>query len=156
MRPLLICPTGRCRELPSASAQNFFYEQAGPEKAKLSNGFNESTRRANHLNRPSSPSRENILIFRNRKSVYIHHILSHSEGRCATSPTRGGHAVDADGAPDEGRWKRTAKSCGPDTPMLVSSSRSSARATVAKVQGSPRRSPISRKPLRGECRVIPV
>ena len=25
-----------------------------------------------------------------------------------------------------------------------------------KVQGSPRRSPISRKPSRGECRVIPV
>ena len=31
-----------------------------------------------------------------------------------------------------------------------------ARMTVAKAQGSPRRARISRKPLRGECRVIPV
>ena len=30
------------------------------------------------------------------------------------------------------------------------------RATVAKVQGSPGRARIIRKPLRGECRVIPV
>jgi hypothetical protein len=32
-------------------------------------------------------------------------------------------AVDASGALDEGAFLRTAKSCGPDTPMLVSSSR---------------------------------
>ena len=55
----------------------------------------------------------------------------------------------APGADGEIVWFRHPKGC-------VSSSRSGARATVAKVQGSPRRSPISRKPSRGECRVIPV
>jgi hypothetical protein len=39
---------------------------------KLSNGFNKSTRRANHPKSLSSPSGKNILIFRNRKSVYIY------------------------------------------------------------------------------------
>ena len=51
---------------------------------------------------------------------------------------------------------RTAKSRGPDTPTLVSSLRSYPQATVAKQPGSPGRVRISRKPLRGECRVIPV
>ena len=55
--------------------------------------------------------------------LYVFPIPSHQEGRCATSPTRGGDAVDADGAPDERRSKRTAKSCGPDAPRLASSRR---------------------------------
>jgi hypothetical protein len=50
----------------------------------------------------SSPFRKNILVFRNSKSVYMHLIPSHPEGRCATSSARGGDAVDVDGAPDEG------------------------------------------------------
>jgi hypothetical protein len=36
----------------------------------------------------------------------------------------GRDAVDADGAQDEGAHSRTAKSCGPDAPTLVSSWRS--------------------------------
>jgi hypothetical protein len=80
-----------------------------------------------------------------------------SEGHCARSPMRDGNAVDADGAPDPGVLKRTAKSCGPDTPRAgVKFALKAARMTVAKAQGSPRRARISRKPLRGECRVIPV
>jgi hypothetical protein len=50
---------------------------------KLSNGFNKSTRRANHPRSLSIPLNKNILIFRSRKSVYIHSILFHSEGRFA-------------------------------------------------------------------------
>jgi hypothetical protein len=47
-------------------------------------------------------------------------------GALRNVPARGGDAVDADGAPDEECLKRTAKSWGSDTLMLVSSSRSRA------------------------------
>jgi hypothetical protein len=79
-----------------------FDEQACPKAANLLSEFNKSTRRANHFKNQSSPLDKNILIFRNRKPVYIHLIPSQQEGRCATSSTRDGDAVDADGAPDEG------------------------------------------------------
>jgi hypothetical protein len=48
------------------------------------------------LNRLSSPSRKNILIFRNDKSVYIHaHPVPH-EGRFAIVTDAGRDAVDAE------------------------------------------------------------
>ena len=65
--------------------------------------------------------------------------------------------MDAGSALDDGRKKRTAKSCGPDTPTLVSDWRVFLPTTVANKPGTPgraRRKPL--KPLRGECRVIPV
>ena len=53
---------------------------------------------------------------------------------------------------------RTAKSRGPDTPTLVSSSRKETFAgdggQRARAPGRARTNPL--KPLRGECRVIPV
>jgi hypothetical protein len=53
--------------------------------------------------------------------------------------------------------RRTAKACGPDIAVLVSSSR---KATFASDGGKTAvhrgERAISRKPLRGECRVIPV
>ena len=55
------------------------------------------------------------------------------------------------------RRARTAKSCGPDAPTLASSSREEAACDGGKKARSPgraRRKPL--KPLRGECRVIPV
>src|SRR5229473_7422315 len=50
--------------------------------------------------------------------------------------------------------KRTAKSCGPDAPTLVSSWRATADdgGKQARSPGRARRKPL--KPLRGECRVI--
>src|SRR5579863_5706242 len=49
-------------------------------------------------------------------------------------------AMDDDGAARRAALSRTAKSCGPDTPTLVSSLRVTARqATVATKPGSPRR-----------------
>jgi hypothetical protein len=84
-------------------------------------------------------------------------VLSHREGRLEIVTDAGRDAVDAGGAKDEGAFLRTAKSCGPDIAMLVSSSR---KATFADDGGkrAVRRGEhdISRKPLRGECRVIPV
>jgi hypothetical protein len=51
---------------------------------------------------------------------------------------------------------RTAKSCGPDASVLASSWRKSFRQRRWQESRSPGRSRISCKPLRGECRVIPV
>jgi hypothetical protein len=70
----------------------------------------------------SSPFNKNILIFRNCKSVYI---LAHPA--LTRGALRGRHgrwvrdAVDADTRLCRMARKRTAKSCGPDTPTLVSS-----------------------------------
>jgi hypothetical protein len=132
---------------------------AGPTPVATFGGCG-TTRRANHFGLSedvSSPRCKNISVLQKPRSGYITAMPSQSGGRCARSPMRDGDAVDADGALDPGAGSGRAKSCGPDTPRLVSSSRlKAARATVAKVHGSPRRSPISRKPLRGECRVIPV
>ena len=50
-------------------------------------------------------------------------IPSHTEGRLAIVTNAGRDAVDAGGAKDESAYSRTAKSCGPDAPTLVSSSR---------------------------------
>jgi hypothetical protein len=79
-----------------------------------------------------------------------------SEGRFAIVTDAGRDAVDASGASDEGMGLRTEKSCGPDTPTLVSSRWRQLRSmTVAKEPGRRgARKPL--KPLRGECRVIPV
>ena len=49
-----------------------------------------------------------------------------TEGRLAIVTDAGRDAMDADGAEDEGAVTRTAKSCGPDAPMLASSLRTSA------------------------------
>ena len=63
--------------------------------------------------------------------------------------SRPGEAFGVDGS-------RTAKSCGPDTPTLVSSSRNVIFAgdggKRARSPGRARRKPL--KPLRGECRVF--
>ena len=51
----------------------------------------------------------------------------------------GQDALDASGAQDESAFLRTEKSCGPDTPTLVSSRREVAQVTVAKKPGAPGR-----------------
>jgi hypothetical protein len=66
------------------------------------NEFNKTTRRAKHLKSLSTPSRKNILIFRRRKSVYIKSHPVPLRGALRNVPMRGGDAVDADGASDEG------------------------------------------------------
>ena len=84
--------------------------------------------------------------------LYTHRCPVPTEGRCATSPTRGLDAVDAGCASDEsapcGRRSRVVltprrrrQAGGVFSPVTVSTSR------------SPGRARISRKPLRGECRI---
>jgi hypothetical protein len=50
----------------------------------------------------SSPSFKNISVFHKLKSVYIHSHPVPFRGALRNVPARGGDAVDADGAPDEG------------------------------------------------------
>jgi hypothetical protein len=50
----------------------------------------------------SSPLCKNISVFPNYKSGYMIRHPVPKEGRCATSSTWDGDAVDADSAPDEG------------------------------------------------------
>src|ERR1700752_2764194 len=79
------------------------------------------------------------------------------KGRFAIVTSAGRDAVDAEGAPDEGAG------CGRRSRMVLTPQRlasSSRKATFAgdgvKQARSPGRVRISRKPLCGECRVIPV
>jgi hypothetical protein len=51
---------------------------------------------------------------------------------------------------------RTAKSCGPDAPTLVSSWRSNPPMTVTNKPVTGESTKETVKPLRGECRAIPV
>jgi hypothetical protein len=63
----------------------------------------------------------------------------------------GRDAVDARSAADESAHLRTEKACGPDTPTLVSSSRSNPWATVAKKPEHRGEHAVIRKPLRGNA-----
>src|SRR6201999_3458872 len=81
------------------------------------------------------------------------------EGRFAIVTNRWARdAVDAFGAADECTSKRTAKSCGPDIPTLISSGRQCSRTAACdgdNKPGSPRRArrkPL--KPLRREGRMF--
>src|SRR5713101_3854135 len=66
---------------------------------------------------------------------------------------RGAGCGGRGGAFDEWRFSRTAKSCRSDAPMLASSLREEAQATVSNKPGHRGEREVSRK-LRGECRVI--
>src|ERR1700736_5563500 len=102
----------------------------------------------------SSPSRKNIPVLSLPKSLLYPPPFRPTEGRHAIVTAAGRDAVDADSAADERRVRRTAKSCGPDAPTLVSSWRVSADdgGKQARSPGRARRKPL--KPLRGECRAI--
>jgi hypothetical protein len=71
----------------------------------------------------SSPLAKNISLSPSGKSNLPLAPSRPTEGRLAIVTDAGRDAVDADGAIDERRLMRTAKSCGPDTPTLVSSLR---------------------------------
>ena len=110
-----------------------------------------------YRNRCQALSAKIFLFFGIENQAICFAIPSHSEGRCARSPMRDGDAVDADGAldPSAGSGRRNRMVLTPQ--MLVSSSQlKAARATVAKVHGSPGRPRISRKPLRRESRMPPL
>src|SRR3954468_9362085 len=79
----------------------------------------------------SSPQMKNISLYQNCEMRYIYRYPVPTRGALAIVTNAGRGAVDAGGALDERHFKRTAKTRGPDVPMLAS--------TVATVQGSPGR-----------------
>jgi hypothetical protein len=87
----------------------------------------ETTRRANHLGNLatplSSPSRKNILIFRRAESLYILRRPVLPRGVSRSSRTRGGMRWTQGALKTRALSLRTEKSCGPDAPVLASSSR---------------------------------
>jgi hypothetical protein len=106
------------------------------------------------LVRLSSPFNKNILIFRNSKSVYIRGIPRSQEGRFAVVTDVGCGM----------RWTRqcrctrvrrrtilmrTAKSCGPDAPTLVSSLRDFFANDGGKKARSPGSNCVLRRPVIG-------
>jgi hypothetical protein len=71
----------------------------------------------------SSPARKNIPVhFRPKSPLHPPYPALTRGGVSRSSRTLRRDAMDADGATDESADSRTAKSCGPDTPTLVSSS----------------------------------
>jgi hypothetical protein len=88
-------------------------------KSNFLNGFNNSAPTSKSPPKTCQASLvHNILIFRNDKSVYIHSVPSHSEGRLAIVTDAGRDAVAA-AARETGVLKRTAKSCGSDASGLA-------------------------------------
>ena len=81
----------------------------------------------------SHPKKYSVSRSTQIKSIFRASRLS--EGRFAIVTDVRRDAVDASGASDEGACSRTAKSCGPDAPTLVSSWWSNLPATVTKKPG---------------------
>ena len=97
----------------------------------------------------------NLCLTLDPNQLYVAAIPSHIEGRFANVTNAGRAAVDVRGAPDEGAVLRTAKPRGPDASVLASSRRISVGDGGKKADHRGDRG-VSRKPLRRECRVIPV
>ena len=92
-----------------------------------------------------------------RKSLPYPRPSTPPKGRIAVVTDAGLDAMDAGGASDEGAGSRMAKACGPDTSVLVSSSREVIPAGDGGKKADHRGDhAISRKPLRGGCRADPV
>ena len=81
---------------------------------------------------PVQPLSKKYSDFPKEQISFISPLSRPTEGRLAIVTNAGRDAVDADRAEDEGAVTRTAKSCGPDAPMLASSLRKHPQATVAK------------------------
>ena len=71
----------------------------------------------------SSPFCKNILVFRNGKSVLYRAVPLHWRGVAQRHETRSGMRWTLSAALDGRLRRRTEKSCGPDAPVLASSSR---------------------------------
>ena len=100
---------------------------------------------------------KNILIFRNRESIYIDRRPASLEGRFAIVTDVRRDAVDAEGASDESTWRgRRSRVVLTPRRWRQVSLRRLREATVAKEPDHRGEREVSRKPLRGECRVIPV
>ena len=139
---------------PAGQAQKF-----SPNKPARKNQFVEPIQQIYPTGKspesPSSPFGKNILIFRNRKSVYIPPVSPDERGGSRSSRTRGGmrwtrelRLTSATRADGEVVWFLT-----PQGWRQVRGKQNFSRATVTSKSGSPRRARISLKPLRRESRI---
>ena len=103
------------------------------DEDKNSSTINETARRANHfvfyeiVSSPGIEKNQKYFAFPEGQISGIDlPILLHQEGRSRSSRNAGQGAVDAD-VPVTKVLKRTAKSCGPDAPVLASSWRVKSR-----------------------------
>src|SRR5665213_1370160 len=129
---------------PLADAAGAALDPTGKSTARFGDGL-------------SSPFCKNILVFRRRKSVYIHHRPVPQRGGSRSSRTR-----------DRMRWtqaapKTRAFNCGRQNRVVLTPRRwrqvggkKFPPVTVTRKPDRRGEYDISRKPLRGECRVIPV
>src|SRR3954451_22652586 len=106
---------------------------------------------ANHadIRKLSSPKIKNISLYRKSNQSYVLRIPSRSEGRIMIV-TIVGTGSGGRGMRKARRMTRTVKACGPDTPLLVSSSRkakSRSGATVARKPVHRGEGVISRKAI---------
>jgi hypothetical protein len=101
---------------------------------------------------------EKIFCFSEIANHPITPAVHPTKGRIAIVTNAGLDVMDAGCASDEGAGLRTAKACGPDTSVLVSSWREEKLLAGDGGKKADHRGDhvISRKPLRGECRMIPV
>jgi hypothetical protein len=91
----------------------------------------------------------NFFLTPHPNHFHIHSRPPHLKGRIAIVTDAGLDAMDVGGASDEGARSRMAKACGPDTSVLVSSSREVIPAGDGGKEADHRGEPvISRKPLR--------
>src|SRR6478672_1389730 len=136
--------------------------EVGPNRQQCLGRSSRTTRRANHFVAINLqlwhvyPLSQNILLPDSRKSFLQALPSWPTEGRCATSSTRGGMRWTPAALKTISACWRTAKSCGPDTPTLgVKSAEDDSAGDGSKRARSPgraRRKPL--KPLRGECRMF--
>src|SRR6266403_3246516 len=140
-----------------------FASRRQPHAAKRSPGFvADFARRANHFVFSEMVVQPLLQKYFASPPTQIRCISKPSRpdrGALRTSRNAGRDAVDAAASGEQQRagrmmLQRTAKSCGSDAPMLASSLREEAQATVSNKPGHRGEREVSRKPLRGECRVI--
>jgi hypothetical protein len=111
---------------------------------------------AQRASRPPPPERPhpisdfpNFFLTPDPNHFFIHGRPPHLKGRIAIVTDAGLDAMDAGCASDEGALLRMAKACGPDTSVLVSSSREVIPAGDGGNKADHRGEPaISRKPSR--------
>jgi hypothetical protein len=131
-----------------------------PSRCGTSLWLTDLTRRANHIGNyrplcPASFEKKYSVFPKTQINLYSSPSCSTQRGVSRTSRTRGGVRWTWRRA-DDVACSRTAKTCGPDASVPASSWRINPHSDGGKKADHRGEHGISRKPLRGECRMIPV
>jgi hypothetical protein len=110
-------PTGESVFIDSTAFTSRTRPQTAPKRVRAKSEFRELIQLIWVVSSP----RTNILLSEYQKCVFS--VPPRQEGRFAVVTNVGRNAVDVMVSPDERRWLRTAKSCGPGAPTLALSFR---------------------------------